>query len=60
MAVGKFKTCLESNEQNLFNHLKNRTEEATKSVNDFLDKDYKALMDYLESKFVNYLLPLEE
>ena len=54
------KRAWESNEQNLFNHLKNRTEEATKSVNDFLDKDYKALMDYLESNPVNYLLPLEE
>ena len=54
------KRAWESNEQNLFNHLKNRTEEATKSVNNFLDKDYKALMDYLESNPVNYLLPLEE
>ena len=54
------KRAWESNEQNLFNHLKNRTEEATKSVNDFLDKDYRALMDYLESNPVNYLLPLEE
>ncbi len=54
------KRAWESNEQNLFNHLKNRTEEATKSVNEFLDKDYKALMDYLESNPVNYLLPLEE
>ncbi|MDB3991619.1 hypothetical protein N9443_00790 [Schleiferiaceae bacterium] len=54
------KRAWESNEQNLFNQLKNRTEEATKSVNNFLDKDYKALMDYLESNPVNYLLPLEE
>ena len=54
------KRAWESNEQNLFNHLKNRTEEATKSVNNFLDKDYKALMDYLESNPVNYLIPLEE
>ncbi|MDA8820065.1 hypothetical protein N9N66_05665 [Schleiferiaceae bacterium] len=54
------KRAWESNEQNLFNQLKNRTEEATKSVNNFLDKDYKALMDYLESNPVNYLIPLEE
>jgi photosystem II stability/assembly factor-like uncharacterized protein len=53
------KRAWESNEQNLFNHLKNRTEEATKSVNDFLDKDYNALIEYLEANPVNYLLPLE-
>ena len=54
------KRAWQSNEQNLFNHLKKRTETATNSVNDFLEKDYQALMDYLESNPVNYLLPLEE
>ena len=50
----------ESNEQNLFNNLKKRTEEATASVNTFLDEDYKALMEYLEANPVDFMLPLAD
>ena len=50
----------ESNEQNLFNNLKKRTEEATASVNTFLDEDYKALMEYLEANPVDFMMPLAD
>ena len=50
----------ESNEQNLFNNLKKRTEEATASVNTFLDEDYKALMEYLEDNPVDFMMPLAD
>ena len=50
----------ESNEQNLFNNLKKRTEQATASVNTFLDEDYKALMEYLEANPVDFMMPLAD
>ena len=49
VAIVELTTHGENNEQNLFNNLKKRTEEAAASVNSFLDEDYKALMEYLEA-----------